>query len=78
MERCVSLQPHHPLQPSWVSSAESEKMRTMSDLQIDPATSLDDLMNMFKETETLEEQGDILHYLAYSKGIHCDTKLGSG
>lgn len=66
----------HPLQPSWVCP-ESEKIRTMSDLQIDPSTSLDDLMNMFKETETLEEQGDILHYLAYSKGINCDTKLGS-
>ena len=66
----------NPLQPSWVSP-ESEKIRTMSDLQIDPTTSLDDLMNMFKETETLEEQGDILHYLAYSKGINCDTKLGS-
>lgn len=66
----------HNLQPSWLSP-ESEKLRTMSDLQIDPSTSLDDLMNMFKETETLEEQGDILHYLAYSKGINCDTKLGS-
>jgi phosphorylase kinase alpha/beta subunit len=30
---------------------------------------------MFKETESLEEQGDILHYLAYTKGITFDTRL---
>lgn len=72
----VDNDPSNPLQQPWICP-ESEKIRTLTDLQIDPSTSLDDLMNMFKETETLEEQGDILHYLAYSKGINCDTKLGS-
>ena len=50
--------------------------RTMSDLQIEPTATVEDLLSMFKETELLEEQGDILHYLAYTKGLNFDTKMG--
>lgn len=49
----------------------------MSELTIEPTATVDDLLAMFKETESLEEQGDILHYLAYNKGIHYDTGLGT-
>ena len=52
-----------------------ESMRTMSDLQITPTATVEDLLAMFKETESLEEQGDILHYLSFTKGITFDTKL---
>jgi phosphorylase kinase alpha/beta subunit len=48
----------------------------MSDLQIEPSATPEDLLSMFKETELLEEQGDILHYLAYTKGLNFDTKFG--
>lgn len=55
----------------------NSRMRTMSELTIEPTATVDDLLAMFKETESLEEQGDILHYLAYNKGIHYDTGLGT-
>ena len=57
-------------------SLDPHGMRTMSDLQIEPTAKVEDLLAMFKETESLEEQGDILHYLSYTKGIMFDTKLG--
>lgn len=38
------------------------RVRTMSDKHYDNVND-DDLLVMFKETESLEEQGDILHYL---------------
>ena len=63
---------------NWSSSvANDSRMRTMSELTIEPTATVDDLLAMFKETESLEEQGDILHYLAYNKGIHYDTGLGT-
>lgn len=37
----------------------------------------DDLVTFYKDTEVLEDQGDILHYLAYNKGLNWDTHLGS-
>lgn len=63
--------------PAWkTTEMEEAKLRTMSDLQIEPNATVEDLLAMYKETEALEEQGDILHYLAYTKGIQFDTKLG--
>lgn len=37
----------------------------------------DDLLAFYKDTEHLEDQGDVLHYLAYSKGLGWDTHMGS-
>lgn len=63
---------------NWSSNVTNDsRMRTMSELTIEPTATVDDLLAMFKETESLEEQGDILHYLAYNKGIHYDTGLGT-
>lgn len=43
------------------------RLRTMSELQITDDVKAEDLITMYKETESLEEQGDILHYLVYNK-----------
>lgn len=58
---------------NWSSST---RVRTISDRQFDNVND-DDLVSMFKETESLEEQGDILHYLVGNRGVHWDTGLGS-
>ncbi|XP_053203233.1 probable phosphorylase b kinase regulatory subunit alpha isoform X1 [Panonychus citri] len=49
------------------------RIKAMTELN----TSGEDLIAFLKETESLEEQGDILHYLAYNKGLNWDTKLGN-
>jgi len=49
------------------------RVKTMAD----PEATVEDLVTMFKETESLEEQADILHYLAYSQGLYWDTKISS-
>nr|XP_037280530.1 probable phosphorylase b kinase regulatory subunit alpha [Rhipicephalus microplus] len=36
----------------------------------------EELVSTLRETESLEEQGDILHYLALRKGLNWDTGLG--
>ncbi|XP_071036313.1 probable phosphorylase b kinase regulatory subunit alpha isoform X1 [Parasteatoda tepidariorum] len=56
----------------WSSTA---RIRTISDRQYDNVND-EDLVIMFKETESLEEQGDILHYIVGNRGIHWDTGLG--
>ncbi|KAL1436641.1 hypothetical protein MTO96_049539 [Rhipicephalus appendiculatus] len=50
---------------------------------VDAATELpldkvaeEELVNTLRETESLEEQGDILHYLALRRGLDWDTGLG--
>lgn len=53
----------------------SSRVRTTSDRQFDNIND-DDLIMMFKETEILEEQGDILHYLVGHRGVNWDTGLG--
>ncbi|XP_064466085.1 probable phosphorylase b kinase regulatory subunit alpha [Ornithodoros turicata] len=50
-------------------------IRAVSELQLDHVTEWE-LLTTFKETESLEEQGDILHYLATHKGLTWDTGLG--
>ncbi|XP_035230841.1 probable phosphorylase b kinase regulatory subunit alpha isoform X3 [Stegodyphus dumicola] len=56
----------------WSSNA---RVRTVSDRQYDNVND-EDLVAMFKETESLEEQGDILHYLVGNRGVNWDTGLG--
>lgn len=54
----------------WSSLPGSEmRIRAMNDLHI----SDEDILSIFRNTESLEEQGDILHFLAYNKG--CDFNL---
>ncbi|XP_074602861.1 putative phosphorylase b kinase regulatory subunit alpha isoform X2 [Brevipalpus obovatus] len=48
-----------------------QRIRAMTDTN----PSDDDLISLYKETEGLEEQGDVLHYLAFNKGLNWDTKL---
>ncbi|KAG8199664.1 hypothetical protein JTE90_022117 [Oedothorax gibbosus] len=56
----------------WGSQA---RIRTISDRHFDNVND-EDLVVMFKETESLEEQGDILHYLVGNRGVNWDTGLG--
>lgn len=58
----------------WMSP--DTRIKNMSDIQIGKNATEEDLLVMFKESDTLEEQGDILHFLAFSKGISWDTRLG--
>ncbi|XP_013788162.2 probable phosphorylase b kinase regulatory subunit alpha, partial [Limulus polyphemus] len=51
------------------------RVRTTSDLQFEHVTE-DELLTMLKETDNLEELGDLLHYLVVTKGLNCDTGLG--
>lgn len=54
----------------WSALPGSEmRMRAMNDLQI----SDEDILSIFRNTESLEEQGDILHFLAYNKGLDWNT-----
>lgn len=43
------------------------KLNKLSDLTINEHLTDEELMNMYKESEILEEQADILHYLFYNK-----------
>ncbi|XP_076312264.1 putative phosphorylase b kinase regulatory subunit alpha isoform X1 [Tachypleus tridentatus] len=51
------------------------RVRTSSDLQFEHVTE-DELLTMLKETDNLEELGDLLHYLVVTKGLNFDTGLG--
>lgn len=42
--------------------------RTQSDSQFEN-TEMEELLSMLRETESLEEQGDIIHYLVFSHGL---------
>lgn len=53
-----SVEPHTE-EDNWGSTT---RVRTISDKIFDNVND-EDLIAMFKETESLEEQGDILHYL---------------
>ncbi|KAH6928901.1 hypothetical protein HPB50_021082 [Hyalomma asiaticum] len=46
-----------------------------TELQLDKVAETE-LVNTLRETDSLEEQGDILHYLAMRKGLGWDTGLG--
>ena len=54
----------------WSALPGSEmRIRAMNDLHI----SDEDILSIFRNTESLEEQGDILHFLAYNKGLDWNT-----
>ncbi|RWS23123.1 hypothetical protein B4U80_00571, partial [Leptotrombidium deliense] len=56
---------------AWSQRVSELKLRTKTDLHLND----DELLTMFKETESLDEQGDILHFLAYNKGLTWETNL---
>ncbi|XP_025075422.1 probable phosphorylase b kinase regulatory subunit alpha isoform X6 [Pogonomyrmex barbatus] len=56
---------------SWKNSPKA-KHRTISETQY-AETEVEELLSMLRETESLEEQGDILQYIVDSKGLHFDT-----
>ncbi|ODN06538.1 putative phosphorylase b kinase regulatory subunit alpha [Orchesella cincta] len=55
--------------PAW---APLSRTRTHSDAQFEN-TEIEELITMLRETESLEEQGDILHYLVVSHGLDYPT-----
>ncbi|GFQ89681.1 probable phosphorylase b kinase regulatory subunit alpha [Trichonephila clavata] len=67
--------PSPSVEPDEVDSWNTTRVRTLSDRQYDNVND-EDLVIMFKETESLEEQGDILHYLVGNRGVSWDTGLG--
>ncbi|KAG5322347.1 KPBA kinase, partial [Pseudoatta argentina] len=56
---------------SWKNSPKT-KQRTISETQY-AETEVEELLSMLRETESLEEQGDILQYIVDSKGLLFDT-----
>ncbi|KAJ6218952.1 hypothetical protein RDWZM_004764 [Blomia tropicalis] len=59
---------------STVDRSHLNKINKLSDLTITENLTDDELINMYKDSEILEEQADILHYLFYNKGL--DWKTG--
>ncbi|XP_076326518.1 putative phosphorylase b kinase regulatory subunit alpha isoform X3 [Tachypleus tridentatus] len=51
------------------------RVRTTSDLQFEHVTE-EELLSMLRETDNLEELGDLLHFLVVTKGLNWDTGLG--
>ncbi|KAK8781960.1 hypothetical protein V5799_016699 [Amblyomma americanum] len=49
--------------------------RAVSEFQLDQVTDFE-LLTTLRDTESMEEQGDILHYLSIHKGFNWDTGLG--
>lgn len=62
-------------QPRRSSVEEELPLRAMSELQLDHVAEWE-LLTTLRETDSLEEQGDILHYLSIHKGLNWDTGLG--
>ncbi|XP_015515360.1 probable phosphorylase b kinase regulatory subunit alpha isoform X1 [Neodiprion pinetum] len=58
----------------WKQSAKSHRHRLASETQY-ADTEVEELLAMLRETESLEEQGDILQYLVDSQGLHYDTGM---
>ncbi|XP_029164862.1 probable phosphorylase b kinase regulatory subunit alpha isoform X2 [Nylanderia fulva] len=56
---------------SWRNSSKT-RHKTTSETQY-AETEVEELLSMLRETESLEEQGDILQYLVDSKGLYFDT-----
>ncbi|XP_070167442.1 probable phosphorylase b kinase regulatory subunit alpha isoform X1 [Polyergus mexicanus] len=56
---------------AWRNSSKT-KHKTTSETQY-AETEVEELLSMLRETESLEEQGDILQYLVDSKGLYFDT-----
>lgn len=52
---------------STVDRSHLNKINKLSDLTITENLTDDELINMYKDSEILEEQADLLHYLFYNK-----------
>lgn len=70
LERSPS--PEDEVRPVWKASGVS-RQRCISETQY-ADTEVEELLTMLRETENLEEQGDILQYLADTQGL--DYKMG--
>ncbi|KAH8030079.1 hypothetical protein HPB51_006511 [Rhipicephalus microplus] len=57
------------------SEGVSAHLRAVSELRLDQVTDIE-LLTTLQETDSMEEQGDILHYLSVHKGFNWDTGLG--
>ncbi|XP_035742135.1 probable phosphorylase b kinase regulatory subunit alpha isoform X3 [Vespa mandarinia] len=58
----------------WKTTGKGHKSRTISDTQY-ADTEVEELLTMLRETESLEEQGDILQYLVDSQGLYFNTGM---
>lgn len=61
--------------PRRASLEEEIPLRAVSELHLDHVAEWE-LLTTLRETDSLEEQGDILHYLSVHKGLNWDTGLG--
>lgn len=58
----------------WTNSPKIHRHRGITDGQY-ADTEVEELLSMLRETESLEEQGDILQYLVDSQGLHFNTGM---
>ncbi|XP_014609689.1 PREDICTED: probable phosphorylase b kinase regulatory subunit alpha isoform X3 [Polistes canadensis] len=58
----------------WRTTGKSHKSRAISETQY-ADTEVEELLTMLRETESLEEQGDILQYLVDSQGLYFNTGM---
>nr|KAF7439060.1 hypothetical protein H0235_001451 [Vespula pensylvanica] len=58
----------------WKTTGKGHKSRSISDTQY-ADTEVEELLTMLRETESLEEQGDILQYLVDSQGLYFNTGM---
>ncbi|XP_026671676.1 probable phosphorylase b kinase regulatory subunit alpha [Ceratina calcarata] len=59
---------------SWTNSPKLHRHRGVSETQY-ADTEVEELLSMLRETESLEEQGDILQYLVDSQGLYFNTDM---
>nr|XP_034174903.1 probable phosphorylase b kinase regulatory subunit alpha isoform X2 [Osmia lignaria] len=59
---------------SWPNSPKLHRPRGMGETQY-ADTEVEELLSMLRETESLEEQGDILQYLVDSQGLYFNTGM---
>ncbi|KAK2581743.1 hypothetical protein KPH14_002224 [Odynerus spinipes] len=58
----------------WKNTGKTHKSRGISETQY-ADTEVEELLTMLRETESLEEQGDILQYLVDSQGLYFNTGM---
>ncbi|CAL7948196.1 unnamed protein product [Xylocopa violacea] len=59
---------------SWTNSPKLHRSRAIGETQY-AETEVEELLTMLRETESLEEQGDILQYLVDSQGLYFNTGM---
>ncbi|CAK9801003.1 Probable phosphorylase b kinase regulatory subunit alpha [Anthophora plagiata] len=62
---------------SWTNSPKLHRHRGIGETQY-ADTEVEELLSMLRETESLEEQGDILQYLVDSQGLYFNTGMVEG